>query len=53
MQNFVKNNKFLAIILVLVLALYSWAQTSSFKLYKSEYGTKWAPNTVHGSVHHK
>ncbi|WP_343747860.1 hypothetical protein [Fluviicola sp.] len=53
MFNFFKQHKFTSIVLGMTLILYLWAQLSSFKLLKSEYGTKYAPNTTHGSVHHK
>ncbi len=53
MLNFFKQHKFTSIVLGTVIILYIWAQAGSFKLLKSEYGTKYAPNTTHGSVHHK
>lgn len=53
MMNFIKKNKFATMIAGLVFVFYLWAQLGSFKLLKSEYGTKYAPNTTHGSVHHK
>lgn len=53
MLDFFKQNKFTSIVAGMAVILYLWAQLSSFKLLKSEYGTKYAPNTNHGSVHHK
>lgn len=53
MINFIKRNKFATLIGITVFVLFFWAQLTSFKLFKSEYGTKYAPNTTHGSVHHK
>jgi hypothetical protein len=53
MKDFIRKNKFTTIIAATVLVFFLWAQSSSFKLFKSEYGTKYAPNATHGSVHHK
>lgn len=53
MMHFIKKNKFTTVIVVTAFVFFLWAQLSSFKLLKSEYGTKYAPNTTHGSVHHK
>jgi hypothetical protein len=53
MMDFIKRHKFATILAASALVFYFWAQANSFKLLKSEYGTKYAPNTTHGSVHHK
>lgn len=52
-MNFIKRNKFATFIAAAVVVSFLWAQSGSLKLFKSEYGTKYAPNTTHGSVHHK